>query len=49
MCLMSGPKIAKVLKTSLIAALFAFVIFLPSALWGNWPVSSQSPPRCFFQ
>ena len=37
MCLMSGPKIAKVLKTSLIAALFAFVIFLPSALWGNWP------------
>ena len=37
MCLMSGPKIAKVLKTSLVAALFAFVIFLPSALWGNWP------------
>lgn len=36
-CLMSGPKIAKVLKTSFVAALFAFVIFLPSALWGNWP------------
>jgi len=37
MCLMSGPKIAKVLKTSFVASLFAFVIFLPSALWGNWP------------
>jgi len=36
-CLMSGPRIAKVLKTSFVAASFAFVIFLPSALWGNWP------------
>jgi cobalt/nickel transport system permease protein len=35
--LMSGPRIAKVLKTSFVAALFAFCIFLPSALWGNWP------------
>lgn len=36
-CLMSGAKIARVLKTSLIASVFAFIIFLPSALWGNWP------------
>jgi cobalt/nickel transport system permease protein len=36
-CLMSGAKIARVLKTSLIATVFAFIIFLPSALWGNWP------------
>jgi len=36
-CLMSGERIAKVLKLSLVAAAFALVIFLPSALWGNWP------------
>jgi len=36
-CLMSGARIARVLKTSLVASAFAFFIFLPSALWGNWP------------
>jgi cobalt/nickel transport system permease protein len=35
--LQSGRRIAKVLKASLVAALFALVIFLPSAFWGNWP------------
>jgi cobalt/nickel transport system permease protein len=36
-CLMSPARIARVLKASLVASVFAFVIFLPSALWGNWP------------
>lgn len=35
--LMNGARIVKVLRLSLIAAAFAFVVFLPSALWGNWP------------
>ncbi|HTX74276.1 MAG TPA: energy-coupling factor transporter transmembrane component T [Rectinemataceae bacterium] len=35
--LLSGPRIVRVLKTSIVAALFTLVIFLPSALWGNWP------------
>lgn len=34
---LNGRRIASVLKTGFIASLFAFVIFLPSALWGNWP------------
>lgn len=28
--------VARVLKKALVAGAFAFVIFLPSALWGNW-------------
>jgi cobalt/nickel transport system permease protein len=35
--LLSPRGIARVLRTSLVAALFSFVIFLPSAFWGNWP------------
>ena len=35
--LLSPRGIVRVLKTSLVAALFAFVVFLPSAFWGNWP------------
>lgn len=35
--LLSPRGIARVLRTSFVAALFAFVIFLPSAFWGNWP------------
>lgn len=35
--LLSPQGIVRVLRTSLVAALFAFVIFLPSAFWGNWP------------
>jgi len=34
--LLSPTRIARVLKTSSFAALFAFAVFLPSALWGNW-------------
>jgi cobalt/nickel transport system permease protein len=33
---LSGEAIAAVLGKGLAAAAFAFVIFLPSALWGNW-------------
>ena len=35
--LLSPRGIARVLRTSLVAALFSFLIFLPSAFWGNWP------------
>jgi len=34
---LSGQRIANILKAGCVAALFAFIIFLPSALWGNWP------------
>ena len=34
---LSGHRILRILKTSCVAALFTLVIFLPSALWGNWP------------
>jgi cobalt/nickel transport system permease protein len=34
---LDGRRIASVLKTGFVASLFAFIIFLPSALWGNWP------------
>jgi cobalt/nickel transport system permease protein len=37
LALLDGARIAKVLRASLFAALFAAVIFLPSALWGNFP------------